>query len=714
MEIEYLSSGINRVANNLNHITINNVDHLCFGSDNNVVLLNCENGNAKSLKGHKARVSFVIGEKESSGLISGDAEGEVIYWSYEDGFKITKRFQSNHSINHVSSFKKNETVYFIICDNGGYVRVFNLEKEVQTICFNKDSILCVKAIYFKNQVLIVMGGTDKKLYLYKFGNELEKIVDLGGHEDWIRSIDHKIVNKELFIATGCQDSFIRIYKISSNQREEDNSNKIEGKLNNNSFQFYLNSYNYTINLDTFLSSHSSWIYSVKFHSLENELVLASSSADKSIIIWKPDSENGLWLNTAQLGEMGGYNLGFYSILFLNDTLYAGGYYGAVHCFKFNNDQWKTIPFYSGHFNQVKSIAFDPKLDYFVTLSLDQTTRCFSNQGTKWQEIARPQIHGYDLTQLAFVKSLQLASAADEKVLRLLEAPKSFGKLYNQFKNESIFNQEQIDARPNDANLPALGLSNKEIDQSHIILENPPSEEQLLQYTLWPEVDKLYGHGYELLSLAVSPVNKYIATTCKANTSQHAVIRIYDGNTFKELLPPLESHHLSITSLTYSDDDKYLFSSGKDRSISMFIKMQSTGNPYKLLYKLEKAHSRIVWGLSIIKNSILASVSRDGWLKLWTIQESGITLLTSLDISVSITCITSINLGSYDLLALGLESGDITLYKLKDNELDPIVVDQSDSPAKQVNQLAFKTINSQLKLAAVANDNSVRVFNINLE
>jgi hypothetical protein len=43
---------------------------------------------------------------------------------------------------------------------------------------------------------------------------------------------------------------------------------------------------------------------------------------------------------------------------------------------------------------------------------------------------------------------------------------------------------------------------------------PPTEENLLQNTLWPETQKLYGHGYEIFSLASSPCGSILASVCK--------------------------------------------------------------------------------------------------------------------------------------------------------------------------------------------------------
>ena len=48
----------------------------------------------------------------------------------------------------------------------------------------------------------------------------------------------------------------------------------------------------------------------------------------------------------------------------------------------------------------------------------------------------------------------------------------------------------------------------------VLSSEPPSEEHLLQNTLWPEVQKLYGHGYEIFSLACDRQGKVLASSCK--------------------------------------------------------------------------------------------------------------------------------------------------------------------------------------------------------
>jgi elongator complex protein 2 len=46
----------------------------------------------------------------------------------------------------------------------------------------------------------------------------------------------------------------------------------------------------------------------------------------------------------------------------------------------------------------------------------------------WHEIGRPQVHGYDLLDVAFIDPLKFVSVADEKVARVFEAPRGFVEL----------------------------------------------------------------------------------------------------------------------------------------------------------------------------------------------------------------------------------------------------------------------------------------------
>ena len=60
-------------------------------------------------------------------------------------------------------------------------------------------------------------------------------------------------------------------------------------------------------------------------------------------------------------------------------------------------------------------------------SSDQTSRIHGLCAgpSRWAEIARPQIHGYDMTDAAWLSPYRFASGADEKVTRVFDAPAGF-------------------------------------------------------------------------------------------------------------------------------------------------------------------------------------------------------------------------------------------------------------------------------------------------
>lgn len=88
---------------------------------------------------------------------------------------------------------------------------------------------------------------------------------------------------------------------------------------------------------------------------------------------------------------------------------------------------------SGHFDSVEDLAWEPEQAYLISVSKDQTSRfhaIWSRGDLKsWHELGRPQIHGYDLTCVAFVDRFRFVSGADEKLLRIFACPYVFLKNY---------------------------------------------------------------------------------------------------------------------------------------------------------------------------------------------------------------------------------------------------------------------------------------------
>lgn len=63
----------------------------------------------------------------------------------------------------------------------------------------------------------------------------------------------------------------------------------------------------------------------------------------------------------------------------------------------------------------------------------------------WHEIGRPQIHGYEMKCLAFIGSNQqrIVSGADEKILRIFDAPKNFLENFSRITKINVDEDIQV-------------------------------------------------------------------------------------------------------------------------------------------------------------------------------------------------------------------------------------------------------------------------------
>lgn len=263
------------------------------------------------------------------------------------------------------------------------------------------------------------------------------------------------------------------------------------------------------------------------------------------------------------------------------------------------------------------------------------------------------------------------------------------------------------ALPKGASVPSLGLSNKAVyntetpavEERHvkdeypenyftpITLDAPPQEETLMQNTLWPEVQKLYGHGYEIFALASSPDASILASSCKSTNAEHAQIILWNTANWKQI-QKLSSHQLTVTQMKFSPNGKYLLSVSRDRRWSLFARSTADKvSQYELAACTDKTngvHTRIIWSCDWSHdNKYFVTSSREGKVVVWSKQGEQITETNdnksslngwqSLEIlelkQESITAVAFANTlnkkGSY-VVALGCESGHIYIYEFNGN------------------------------------------------
>ena len=673
-ELLFTALACNRISDALDFDS--QTDLIAYAGSNLVGIV--KNGTLKTLSGHAGKVTCVKFARAGTllYLISGSVDKVVNLWELDEFGNVLKdpvSFRDNHEFGLVSIgvfASKVTELMFATADTGSNIKIWKSVGGhvscIQTLLISPQQALSLSLCYLPARLesipMLLVGGTDCSLnvYVQSSRGEFEKRLSLVGHSDWIRSISVAKFNDsssntnadynldDLMIATASQDSYIRIWRVSVGKNS--NSDNIDGskQLSTKAFELTVNGVSYQFLLDAVLMGHDDWVQSVSWQAQnietnKQQMALISASADKSLIVWRPDSHSQSWVPEERVGEVGGRTLGFYGAkLNANGTkIYSNGYNGAIHVWEKklldSSVSWEPAVGVSGHSMSVQGLKWDPTGSFFISVSSDQTARIFSTwkhqEIETWHEIGRSQIHGYNLNTIDFISKYQYVSGADEKVLRVFDAPKTFAQslqgLGGDKEDESVLEQ-----RPVGANLPALGLSNKaffageatqvvsdlkleiypaeEITPTSCLpLTQPPFEEHLLQNTLWPETEKLYGHVYEIIKVATNKQGTMIASAAKASKAEHAAIRLWSTKKWIELCKPLMCHSLTVTALKFSNCGRFLLSAGRDRSWALFDVSDAENGNTKLIMHQAAAQSRIIWDCSFTPDDVyFATASRD--------------------------------------------------------------------------------------------------------
>ncbi|XP_018420762.1 PREDICTED: elongator complex protein 2 isoform X1 [Nanorana parkeri] len=772
-----------------------------------------------TLNGHIGRVNCVQWIQKpdrcaETELVSGGSDKKVIIWK-------TKEFQCVHKDvleGHTEAVCAVHAVYrpaeseddLLVASaaSDSTVRIW-LRKQsktecLQTLSYGKGFVHGVSLSFLPGTgvAILACGADDSRVHLYvKQDGQFQKTQVLPGHEDWVRGVEFAINGKDMYLASCSQDSVIRIWKIIVKPalepvKIEHELEDINIKLKENMFTVKEEGieFTYAVTLETVLAGHENSVYAVHWQpsfrkdgSIVQPMSLLSASMDKTMILWEPDEESGVWLEQVRVGEVGGNTLGFYGCQFSpkKSMFVAHSFHGALHMWHQNpatQNEWIPMVVISGHFNSVQGLRWDPDGEFIITVGTDQTTRLFApwkredQAQVTWHEIARPQIHGYDMQCIAMIGRFQFVSGADEKVLRVFAAPRNFIENFSQISNiplESLANEGTN--LPEGATVPALGLSNKAVFQGdlsgprvqedtfscasdqysqpyfqHLVLTEPPTEDHLLQNTLWPEVQKLYGHGYEIFSLACNNARTIVASACKASKREHAAIVLWSTTSWKRM-QSLSFHNLTVTQMAFSPDDKFLLAVSRDRSWSLWrqqegIPTQSAESHFILHASTNKdtsVHSRIIWSCDWTPDSkCFVTGSRDKKVIVWgdcqvfDIQDDNSCASvkpcsTLLDVGDPVTAVgvnkVLASLGSY-IIAVGLECGKILLYKWQssvseNNWIKSYEMDQSLCHTLTVKQVCWRSKPGRaghddlgkaewLQLASCGADHAVKIFNVN--
>ncbi|KAI8630128.1 WD40-repeat-containing domain protein [Xylariaceae sp. FL1651] len=657
-------------------------------------------------------------------------------------------------------------------------------------------------------LILAVGGTRDIVQIFVTDSiadcEFQLQATLTGHEGWIRSLDFTWekngADSDLILASASQDKYIRLWRLhqgnelpvaAANGADPSLGAYLPGKSpSNKAHRLRAAGKEFTVTFEALLLGHDDWIYSARWHTDPDSgrLQLLSTSADNTLAIWEADLSSGIWITNVRLGEISrekgattatGSTGGFWTGLWSPDgtSVTCLGRTGSWRLWDYNkeHDQWTPRVGISGHTRAVTGIAWARNGDYLLSTSSDQTTRLHASwkreeEGssaaekritTTWHEMARPQIHGYDLNCIDALGSSRFVSGADEKLLRVFDEPKAVARLLSRLCGigGDLDSAGIIEAMPDAANMPVLGLSNKAIEavdddaevapsvnpetnhealdpgstvrKSALEIDHPPLEDSLSRHTLWPEAEKLYGHGYEISCLAVSHDGALVASACKASSVNHAVIRLFETRKWTEVKPPLTAHSLTATRLRFSPDDRYLLSVGRDRQWAVFERTtaereeeedtdNNQGWSYQLLQANPKGHTRMIldaaWAPSTTGSLVFATAGRDKQVKIWRKEDSDIiSCIATIAETHPVTAIDFLHRQDKDrnfLLAVGTEAGKISVYSIDSVSLvvlSSITLRPELSLAKSVLQLAWRPRAESNELAVAGDDSSLRIY-----
>ncbi|CAN9086301.1 unnamed protein product [Alternaria alternata] len=633
------------------------------------------------------------------------------------------------------------------------------------------------AILDDTSVVLAVAGTRATIQIFvSQEGQFQLSATLSGHEGWIRALaftrETSDPNSDLLLASASQDKYVRLWRLHRGNELPAASSALNdpalgglGKaLSNKAHWISSATSKHSITFEALLLGHEDWIYQASWRHREGKLQLLTASEDNSVAIWESDPNSGVWVCITRLGEIsaqkgstsatgsaGGFWIGLWSPD--GNTVVSLGRTGSWRKWTYSSteDMWTQQVAITGHVREVKGVSWSRDGSYMLSTGSDQTSRLYSQwkregASASWHEFSRPQIHGYDLNCVDAVSNSQFVSGADEKLLRIFDEPRGVADMLEKLSGITASTTAEL---PDAANIPVLGLSNKAIQavgdddpvengdedereavdpasvirKSTLEFSHPPFEDHLARHLLWPETEKLYGHGYEISAVAVSRDGSLVATACRASSIDHAVIRLYDTKEWLEVKPALKAHSLTVTALQFSPDDKYLLSVGRDRQ---WVIWERSDEPslYTLKYSNPKGHSRMILGAAWTPLEVptFMTAGRDKSVKIWQIVDNDVQLKATVPANAAVTAVSCNNVlpGGKIMFAYGTENGDIGIANTPSDALDKVEVSMVKAelvPAKTINQIVWRpgrADGEQQRIAVASDDTSLRVFNISQE
>lgn len=680
------------------------------------------------LSGHKGNVRCVKWIESNSLLASCCASGGVILWQRSDSGYV-KRGELCHESPCLAfdcTLDESSKILTVVSTRDFKLHVYSecsplfsfdigfYALTVKVLAKNSSSPL---VFYAGDDCTVRVGVIDQQ-------SKFNELLKLTGHTNWIRSIDLAVEEEKILLLSASQDHHARLWSLKCTTGAN-------------------NELNLESSLETVLSGHEDSLTAACITKNRPRRIL-TASLDRTVVLWsEPETFDQVWSESARVGEVGGNNPGFLGCTFdgtsEENRFSAYSFNGALHFWKKSTGEpeyWETQRTFGGHYDRVTSISWEPSGNYLISASADETTRIHlcskdENSDENWLEFARPQVHGYEINCVCAIDELTFVSGADEKVIRVFQATQDFVDRYDRLNGHKLVSSILKDKLSLTSVQPALGLTNRAVYEAEGDTQGTnvtcktilPREEDLMQNTLFAELSKLYGHGNEIFALAVNHKATIIASACKAAKPQQAGLILWSiGQEFK-VLQTLSGHQLTVTSIKFSPDDKYLLSVSRDRTWFLYA---LEGSEYVLKANTNKdngIHKRIIWDAAWTPDGeYFCTVSRDKIALMWQLDELDKVIakpvanqILTLEHSIGCCDIHTSKVHGRYLVALGTEDGTLNLYSW-DMQTSWSLVHTFSPHQSSVSRLAFKPMAREgefLHIASASDDKSVQVHRVTL-
>ncbi|GAX39934.1 WD-40 repeat-containing protein [Tolypothrix sp. NIES-4075] len=364
-----------------------------------------------------------------------------------------------------------------------------------------------------------------------------------------------------------------------------------------------------------LEKHRSGVNSVTFSPDGN--IIASASADKSIILWHPDGK--------VFKTLSGHSDVVNSVNFSRDgsAIASASQDKTVKLWNLNNTQPITL---SGHQAGVNSATFSPDGQIIASASNDSTVKLWNRNGKLLRTLLGHEKQVLDVAWSPDGKII--ASASTDKTIKLWNLD---GQLIKTLSGHS------------DA-VKSLAWS----PDGKIIASGSLDKDRTIK--LWSRegtlLQTLPGHNGGIIGISFSHDGQVIAS---ASSDQTIKLWTYDGMQ----LGTLRGHSNWVNSVSFSPDDRIIASASRDKTIKLWnwddlrqgnpktvndsitnisyspdgsaIAGANRDNTIKLWHRDGKfirtmiGHKGEVWGVSFSPDgSAIASASKDKTVKIWRI------------------------------------------------------------------------------------------------